>query len=68
MTSEVLLTVRDVAKMLNMKEPTLHRRVWAGEDVPPYFRLGRSIRFREQDVRVWLESHRVESCTDKKVA
>lgn len=31
--------------------------------MPPHYKLGRAIRYRESDVIAWLESQRVESLT-----
>jgi prophage regulatory protein len=53
--SLLLLTVRDVARILRVSTRTVHRLVETGEFVKP-LRIGRSTRWRASDVLDWLRS------------
>jgi excisionase family DNA binding protein len=49
-----VLTTREAAQYLKISLPTLHRRVRAGGI--PYLRIGRSLRFRVEDLDAFLAS------------
>lgn len=52
-----LLTTLEVAKKLKVQPHTV--RVWRVRGVgPPYIKLGRVVRYREEDVERWLAAHR----------
>lgn len=60
-----LLTTRQLAQQLNVHESWLRQlRVRGGPDAIPYVRLGRTVRYRVDDVRDWLEKHVVVSTAD----
>jgi predicted DNA-binding transcriptional regulator AlpA len=54
-----LLSTRQAAKLLSLSAGTL--RFWRsiGFDGPPFLRIGRSVRYDENDLRVWVKSRRV---------
>lgn len=52
-----LLTVADVAELLQVPARTLYTWRSKGEG-PPGFRVGRHLRFDPADVRVWLDRQR----------
>ncbi len=54
-TSPVLLTAEEVAAMLGVSERTLWRLLSAGK-VPKPVRFGRNTRWREAEVKEWIES------------
>jgi excisionase family DNA binding protein len=59
------LTIDDVSEYLSIKRSTLYSMVESGEIA--HYRVGRLIRFKKQDVDVWMESQRKERIdTDKK--
>lgn len=47
-----LLTVKELAQMLNLSERTIHKFIH--EDYIPHIKLGHSVRFRQRDIEVWL--------------
>lgn len=49
-----VLTTREAAQYLKVSLPTLHRRVRAGGI--PYLRIGRSLRFRVEDLDAFISS------------
>ena len=51
-----LLTISEVAVYLSIKVKTIYARVEAGEI--PHYRIGRLIRFRLDEIDVWLEGCR----------
>ena len=51
-----LLTPDDVAKKLAIRRKRVYRLVKSGD--LPYFKIGRDIRIRSEDLEKWLESHR----------
>jgi excisionase family DNA binding protein len=55
-TIKPLLTIRQAAGALHISEVTLRRMVKNGTG-PTARRIGRSLRFREQDVRDFVEAH-----------
>ncbi len=50
------LTLAELAQRLNMKPKTLYVRVSEGD--LPYYRIGRLIRFRRDEIDRWLENQR----------
>jgi len=61
-----LLTVKDVAKLLSVAQSTVYSWVLSGDI--PYYKLGKAIRFKEEDVLQWLELHRRENMKAKQLA
>jgi len=61
-----LLTVKDVAKLLSVAQSTVYSWVVSGDI--PYYKLGKAIRFKEEDVLQWLELHRRENMKAKQLA
>lgn len=53
-----LLTVEQVSSLLNMKRSFVYGLVESG--TIPYYRIGRLIRFRLNDIESWMENHRIE--------
>jgi excisionase family DNA binding protein len=49
-----LLSVKQVAKLLNYKESTIYK--WAQDGKIPVIRIGRTWRFRRGDLDAWLEN------------
>ena len=56
---EPAMTVRDVAKFLNVGSITVYRLVQAGE--LPGFKVAGSWRFQEADIRRWIEEKKQQS-------
>jgi len=54
---EQLLAVSDVAKILRMDKQTVYKMIWA-RDIP-HRRIGRRIRFTENDLSEYLDGCRV---------
>lgn len=53
----VFLTEKQVARLLSISHRTL--QVWRRTGLGPTFiKLGRSVRYRQQDVLSWVECHR----------
>lgn len=57
--AEQLLTVEQVASQLSLVPPSVYRLIWRGD--LPSVRIGRAVRIRQSDVRVFIESHLVEA-------
>jgi len=58
-----LLTVSETCARIGYSRQTLYNAVWSGEGelaALPYYRVGRSIRFAEEDIEQFLARHRVE--------
>jgi excisionase family DNA binding protein len=51
-----LMTVRDVAKLLQMHEKTIYE--WVEKGQLPCIRLGKRLRFAASDITRWVASHR----------
>lgn len=59
-----LLSVKELAKMLSLSKRQVHRLRSAGKIGPEELRIGGSIRFRVDEVCLWLSS--TPSCADRK--
>ena len=60
------LTIGDASRYLNVKTSTLYSMVENGGI--PHYRLGRMIRFKQEDLYQWMGSHRREvHCVDKQL-
>ena len=55
MSQEVLLNVKQVAQYLQLKESTIYS--WAQDNKIPAIKIGRTWRFRRDDLDRWLERH-----------
>ena len=61
-----LLTIGEVCPLLGYARQTIYNAIYsrAGELAQlPYYRVGRSIRFAEEDINAFLERRRVEPQT-----
>jgi len=58
-----LLTVSEASTRIGYSRQTLYNAIWSGQGelaTIPYYRVGRSIRFAEDDINAFLERRRVE--------
>jgi predicted DNA-binding transcriptional regulator AlpA len=62
-SSERLLTVRDAANVLRFSESWMAKVRMRG-DGPPFVKIGRSVRYRESDLREWLQNQTRRSTSD----
>jgi len=53
---EAMWSVDDLAKYLHISRKTIFNRIWRREELPPFIKTGRTILFRECDVKRWLDS------------
>jgi len=53
---DVMWSVDDLAKYLHVSRKTIFNRIWRREELPPFIKTGRTILFREGDVKTWLDS------------
>lgn len=59
------LTIDDVCSILSLKKSFIYSLVESGQIT--YYRIGRLVRFKKQDVDAWMENHRREGTNvDKK--
>jgi len=49
-----LLTPRQLAELLSLKEQTIYNRHSTGASLPPAIKLGTRLRFRQSDVDAWI--------------
>ena len=56
MTTENLLTIQDTAKLLNVKKGTLDTWRSTKRYPLPYVKLGKTIRYRYEDVKQFITS------------
>jgi excisionase family DNA binding protein len=50
-----LMTIKEVAKKLGVSENWVYSHLRVREPLVPHVRLGGNIRFREEDIDVWIE-------------
>jgi len=55
---EKLLTIDELAKVLSVKKSTIYQ--WVHLELIPHMKVGRLLRFREEDIQKWLISRQVE--------
>lgn len=53
-----LLTAAEVAEYLGLSMSALYSARYAGNDLPPAFKLGGRLRYRKAEVDGWLEAQR----------
>jgi excisionase family DNA binding protein len=51
-----LKTVKDVSQWLQVKPSTVY--VWAEQGMIPHLKLGRLVRFDQDEIEMWLQAHR----------
>lgn len=49
-----LLSPRELANLLSLKEQTIYNRHSAGGSLPPCLKIGNRLRFRQSDVDAWI--------------
>lgn len=49
-----LLTPRELASLLSLKEQTIYNRHSTGGSLPTAIKIGSRLRFREEDVDAWI--------------
>ncbi len=54
--SDRLMTAKELAEYVQLNPLTVYKKVKAGEI--PYIRLGRSIRFKKEQIDEWLEKNK----------
>ena len=50
-----LMTRKEVARYLGLNVNTIQRWHWKGSDAPPFIKIGRSVRYKESEVKAWVE-------------
>ncbi len=55
---EKLLTIDELAEVLSVKKSTIYQ--WVHLGLIPHIKVGRLLRFREEDIQKWLISRQVE--------
>jgi excisionase family DNA binding protein len=55
MAQSTLMTVKQVAEYLQLKESTIY--AWAQDGKIPAIKIGRTWRFRQMDLDTWLGKH-----------
>ena len=60
-----LLSPKDLAAALGIAEQTIYNRHSGGGDLPPCLKLGRLLRFRQEDVDAWLMCKHSESAAEQ---
>lgn len=51
-----LLSPLELSRILGFAEQTIYNRKAQGMPLPPYIRVGRFLRFRESEVKAWIDS------------
>ena len=54
---EQLRTIKEIAKYLQVKERTISS--WINKGIIPHYKIGASIRFKENDINQWLDSKKI---------
>ncbi len=60
---DTLLTTRQAAELLNLKESTLEQWRWQGKG-PQFVKLGRCVRYRRADLEAFTEGNIFRSATE----
>lgn len=51
-----MLSVTEVAKMLNVSRQMIHKLISTGE--LPYYKIGNLYRFEDEEIKKWLEERK----------
>ena len=51
---KLLLNIKEIAKVLGVSTATVNK--WKKSEGFPHVKIGKSVRFREADVRAWLDT------------
>lgn len=54
-----LLTPEEISKILNVKLSTIYK--WTHMGTIPFIKIGKLIRFREEDIKEWVEKKKVKN-------
>lgn len=60
----MLLNEVQVAKMLGMSPAWMQRKRWEGGG-PPYIKIDHAVRYREEDVKDWIDARVRTSTSDE---
>lgn len=58
-TKKEYLTERDLEKLGIRSAQTLRNDRWRGQNILPFVKIGKSIRYKKEDVLAYLERHTV---------
>jgi excisionase family DNA binding protein len=50
---ERLLNIKELSQLLSVKEGTIY--AWVHQDLIPYYKLNKLVRFRESEINEWLK-------------
>lgn len=64
---ETLMTTRQAAEALQVKETTLEQWRWSGKG-PEFIKLGRSVRYRPTSLKAFVEARAYTSTTEAQAA
>ena len=62
--NDKFLTILDVSAYLNIKPTTLYGKIGAGEI--PHYKIGRLIRFKQEEIDQWLELQKRGGVVEKR--
>lgn len=69
MTNDLkLLSLADVAGILGVPVATVYNWRSRGDSCPPAIKIGRHLRFREADVRTWMDERFANASSSSKTA
>lgn len=57
---DIMLSVIEVAKMLNVSRQMIHKLISNGE--LPYYKIGNLYRFKDEEIKKWLEERKKNEC------
>ena len=60
---ERLLDVKVTAELLGIKPVTL--RLWISQKKVPYYKVGKSIKFKPSEIETWINATRVDPDSDR---
>ena len=56
---EKLLTPEEISRILNVKLSTIYK--WTHMGTIPFIKMGKLIRFKEEDIKEWVEKKEVKN-------
>lgn len=57
-SKDKMMTINELAEFLSVSRHTIYG--WTSMRSLPYYKLGRTVRFRKKDIEAWLEKQKVE--------
>lgn len=67
-TDDIWLSLDEFCAIADLTKGTVYNCKTRGKDLPPYYKIGRELRFRKSEVDAWLNAQRCVTAESKTAA